>query len=79
WLQLPQAATTGCMLLVAPLGNVPMQTAGGRATFTLNMPNVPALAGASFKLQAIHLELGGGGALQLVTGSNGLEATSGML
>jgi hypothetical protein len=52
-LDLTPQGLTGCLLRVSPDFVVLMAGSGGAATFTMSVPNMPALVGVRFHQQAL--------------------------
>lgn len=75
--QLVPQGGTNCFLFVDPLQLLPKAPAGSALSVALALPAVPALAGLVLREQVVVLELGAGGSVQVVTGSNALAATLG--
>lgn len=68
----------GCSLFVNPVIVDTLLPAGGVAEAAFQVPNQPSLAGLTFRLQVVGIELGPTGIVRL-TSTNALQATIGVL
>ncbi|MFM1871471.1 MAG: hypothetical protein RL398_893 [Planctomycetota bacterium] len=72
------AGQPGCDLLVSTDVTNLLLPVGGSATMTVSLPADPAFAGLALNLQAVELELSGGG-IAAIRSTNGLSLTIGAL
>lgn len=71
------AAGAGCTVLTSPLATVWMANSAGTATLGFTVPNDPALVAVVLRQQVVQAEFGLGGAIALLSSSNGMQLTVG--
>ncbi|MCC7061832.1 MAG: hypothetical protein IT456_03450 [Planctomycetes bacterium] len=71
------AAGAGCTVLTSPLATVWMANSAATATLGFTVPNDPALVAVVLRQQVVQAEFGLGGAIALLSSSNGVQLTVG--